>query len=179
MKIRVMKYVLLLAAATLLAGCMSSMVTRQGTTAYLEKDYATAKMKYEEAAAQDNADAMYHLAVMYAEGQGVEQDYVKAAELLTRAAALEQEDAQLMLGLFYIYGDGVERNPERGANLIKTAAVNGNDTAMYYLGNLYAAGLGVQKDLTQALHWMQQADKAGFPVKEELLTMEGLSALYM
>ena len=179
MKTHIVKTTLLVCAvAVLLAGCTSSMIARQGTKAYLEKDYATAKMKYEEAIAEGNADAMYHLAVMYAEGQGVEQSYPQAAQLLEQAVALEQNDARLMLGLFNIYGDGVERNPVRGAELIKAAAVNGNDTAMYYLGNLYAAGLGVQKDLTQALHWMEQAKKAGFPVKDELLTQEGLAALY-
>ncbi|MCJ2164978.1 MULTISPECIES: tetratricopeptide repeat protein [unclassified Pseudodesulfovibrio] len=179
MKIHVMKYTLLLSTIVLLlTGCTSSMMERQGTKAYLEKDYATAKMKYDEAIVEGNADAMYHLAVMYAEGQGVQQDYAKAASLLEQAVAQEQEDAQLMLGLFNIYGDGVPKDPAKGAELIKASAVNGNDTAMYYLGNLYAAGLGVQKDLTQALHWMEQAKKAGFPVKDELLTKDGLAALY-
>lgn len=178
MKRRLLQYTILSAMALLLAGCiMSTMTERQGTKAYLEKDYATAQAKYEEAAADGNADAMYHLGVMYAEGQGVKQDYAKAAQLLQQAAAQDQDDAQLMLGMFHIYGDGVPQDPAKGAALIKAAAENRNDTAMYYLGRLYALGLGVPKDLDMALDWMQSAQRAGFPVKKELLTKDGLASL--
>lgn len=179
MKIRFAQTVLLLlAVAVISAGCMSQITEKQGTKAYMQKDYATALTKYTEAAEAGNSDAQYHLAVMYAEGQGVSQDMAKAAGLLEQAAAQNHDDAKLMLGLFNIYGDGVPRNPDKGAELIKQAAVNGNDTAMYYLGNLYAAGLGVNKDIPTALHWMQMAADAGFPVKEELLTESGLASLY-
>lgn len=178
MKIMNRKY-LFLPALLLLSGCVLSVMNeRQATKAYLEKDYATAKAKYEEAVAEGNANAMYHLAVMYAEGQGVEQDYAKAAALLQQAVDGGQNDARLMLGLFNIYGDGVPRDPSRGAALIWTSAANGNDTAMYYMANLYAAGLGVDKDLARAVEWMQVAKKSGFPVQDEWLTEEGLAALY-
>ncbi|MBG0789787.1 MAG: sel1 repeat family protein [Desulfovibrionaceae bacterium] len=171
MTIRFVKHVLLLlAAATLCAGCiMSAIAEKQGRTAYMDKDYATAKVKFEEAAAQGNADAMYHLANMYVEGKGVPQDYAKAAGLLEQAAAQDHDDARLMLGLFYLYGDGVAPDPVRGAQLIKTSAENGNDVAMYYLGNLYASGTGVTRHYPSALYWLQQAKSAGFPVKDELL----------
>ena len=168
---------LLLAVAVLSAGCISSITTNQGKTAYLEKDYPTAKMKFEEAIVDGNADAMYHLANMYASGKGVPQDYAKAAELLEQAVLQEHVESQLMLGLFYVYGDGVPQDPAKGVNLVKLAAVNGNDTAMYYLGIFYATGLGVTKDIPTALHWMNQAKTAGFPVSSELLTEAGLKAL--
>lgn len=174
-----LKHALIPAMLFLLSGCvMSAINERQGTKAYLEKDYATARMKYEEAAADGNARAMYHLAVMYAQGQGVEQCYAKAAGLLDRSAALGLEDARLMLGLFCLYGDGVPRDQIRGAALIAAAAENGNDTAMYYLGNLYAAGLGVERDFDKGVYWMREAKDAGFPIKDEFLTREGLAALY-
>jgi len=174
-----LQYAIIPVLLLLLSGCVvSTMSERQGTKAYLEKDYATARMKYEEAASEGNAKAMYHLAVMYAEGQGVEQNYAKAAGLLERSSALGQDDATLMLGLFNLYGDGVPRDVNKGAVLVGTAAENGNDTAMYYLGNLYAAGLGVKKDLDTGLYWMRRAKDAGFPVKDALLTREGLAALY-
>ena len=160
------------------AGCMSVVVERQGTRAYLKKDYDTARMKFEEAASQGNAQAMYHLAVMHAEGLGGRQDFPRAAELLEQAVAQGHDDARLMLGLFNIYGDGVPRNPAKGAALIAASAEDGNDTAMYYLANLHAAGLGVEKNLDHALLWMQKAKDAGFPAKEELLTRGGLAALY-
>lgn len=161
---------LTVAVAVLAGGCIiSGIAEKQGRTAYLDKDYATAKVKFEEAVAQDNADAMYHLANMYAEGKGVQQDYAKAAGLLERAVAKGHTESQLMLGLFSLYGDGVPRDPVRGAQLIRTAAESGNDVAMYYLGNLYASGMGVTQHYPSALYWLQQAQRAGFPVDARLL----------
>ena len=175
-----LKYIITITlAAGILSGCVTSQnLERQGTKAYFEKDYETVQQKYTEASAEGSAKAKYHLAVMYAEGKGVDQDYAKAAQLLDEASKKNHSDSQLMLGLFNVYGDGVPVNPEKGANLITLAAKDGNDTAMYYLGNLYAVGLGVDKDIPTALKWMQKAKKNGFPVKEELLTQEGLAALY-
>ncbi|BDQ36565.1 hypothetical protein SYK_09250 [Pseudodesulfovibrio nedwellii] len=179
MKGRYLKHILILTFLMIfLTGCMSVMVERQGTKAYMKKDYTTARLKYEEAVDQGNSNAMYHLAVMYAEGQGVPQDYPKAAGLLEQAVDQGNNNARLMLGLFNIYGDGIPQNPDKGATLITAAADDGNDTAMYYLANLYAAGLGVGRDLNKAEYWMHEAKSAGFPVKDKLLTQEGLATLY-
>lgn len=181
MKTNFMKYTLLLTViAAMLTGCIvtGQIIERQATKAYLQKDYTTAFAKYTEAATDGNADAQYHLAVMYAEGEGVEKNLPKAATLLQQAVAQDHADAQLMLGLFNVYGDGVPANPENGAWLISQAAEAGNDVAMYYLGNLYAAGLGVEKNIQAAMFWMKKAEDNGFPVKEELLTKAGLEAMY-
>jgi TPR repeat protein len=181
MKNNFVKYTLLLALMmTMITGCVvtGQIRERQATKAYLQKDYATAFTKYSDAAADGNDDAQYHLAVMYAEGEGVEKSLPKAAKLLQQAAAQDHSDAQLMLGLFNVYGDGVPTNPTKGAKLIAQAAESGNDVAMYYLGNLYAMGLGVKKDIPTALSWMKKAEDKGFPIKEELLTKKGLEDLY-
>lgn len=175
------KYILPLTISMVaLASCVvtGQMAERRGTKAYLLKDYGTAYTEYTTAAAEGEPNAQYHLAVMYAEGQGVEKDLVKAAQLLREASDQNQADAQLMLGLFNIYGDGVPVNPEKGAELITKAAEARNDVAMYYLANLYAAGLGVKKDIPTALAWMIQAQGHGFPIEEELLTEEYMEGLY-
>jgi len=166
--------------APLLWGCVvtGQMAERRGTKAYLLKDYPTAAANYREAADEGDRDAQYHLAVMYAEGQGVEKDMAKAAGLLKLSADQGQTDALLMLGLFNIYGDGVPADPEEGARLITRAAEAGSDVAMYYLGNLYAAGLGVPSDPAKGLYWMQQAREHGFPVSETIRTEADIEALY-
>lgn len=166
--------------ALALTGCVvaSQITERQGTRAYLQKDYATALAKYTEAAEAGNAMAQYHLAVMYAEGEGVDKDLERAASLLQQASDQNLDEATLMLGLFHVYGDGVPADPAKGAALITRAADRGNDVAMYYLGNLYAAGLGVDRDIPQALAWMRKAKRAGFPVEDVMLTEEGLAAAY-
>ncbi|MDD3311240.1 tetratricopeptide repeat protein [Pseudodesulfovibrio sp.] len=172
--------ILALILASLLCGCVvtGQMAERRGTKAYLLKDYPTAAANYQEAADDGDKDAQYHLAVMYAEGQGVGKDLAKAAGLLKRSADQGQTDAQLMLGLFNIYGDGVPADPEAGARLIARAAEAGSDVAMYYLGNLYAAGLGVEKDAAKGLYWMRQAREHGFPVSETIRTEADVEALY-
>ncbi|BDQ36760.1 hypothetical protein SYK_11200 [Pseudodesulfovibrio nedwellii] len=181
---RFLKYSVFFILITLLpAGCVVEKVTnqipeRQGTKAYLKKDYDTAITKYEYAAENDNANAKYALATMYMEGEGVEKDMNKALQLLEQACDQEQKDALLMLGLFYVYGDNVPTDEIKGAELIYRAGVAENDVAMYYMGHLYAAGVGVKKDLRRAQMWMNNAKKFGFPVKEELLTLKGLEALY-
>lgn len=176
-----MKRILLPALLTLaLTGCVatSQIAERQGTRAYLQKDYATALARYTEAAQGGNARAQYLLAVMYAEGEGVDRDYARAAGLLQQASDQNLDDATVMLGLFHVYGDGVPADPAKGAALIARAADRGNDVAMYYLANLYAAGIGVERDIPRALDWMRKAKQAGFPVEPAMLTKEGLAAAY-
>lgn len=164
----------------LIGGCVvtGQMAERRGTKAYLLKDYPTAVANYEEAVAEGDRDAQYHLAVMYAEGQGVDKDLGRAAELLELSAAQGQNDARLMLGLFNVYGDGVPADPAEGARLITLAAEDGNDVAMYYLGHLYAAGLGVPRDAAKGLYWLSQAREHGFPVKECIETEADVEVLY-
>jgi len=87
----------LLIVSALLGGCVLSEISeRQGTKAYLQKDYATAYEKYSEAAADGNAEAQYHLAGMYAEGEGLDKDLSKAAQLLRQASDQGHVDAQVM-----------------------------------------------------------------------------------
>nr|WP_321514002.1 tetratricopeptide repeat protein [uncultured Pseudodesulfovibrio sp.] len=174
---------ILLLLVFLSVGCVAEKMInqipeRQGTKAYLKKDYTTAIAKYGEASRNDNADAKYALATMYMEGKGVDKDMAKTLQLLEQACAQEQKDALLLLGLFYVYGDNVPTDAARGASLIYRAGVAKNDVAMYYMGHLYAAGVGVEKDLRRARMWMNNAKEFGFPVKKELLTLKGLEALY-
>jgi len=169
--------------AILLAGCVAKKITnqipeRQGTKAYLKKDYSEAAAKYAEAAKNGNANAKYALATMYMVGEGVDKDMDKTLLLLEQACAQEQKDALLMLGLFYVYGDYVPTDAIKGAALIYRAGVARNDVAMYYMAHLYAAGVGVEKNLRRAQMWMNNAKEFGFPIKDELLTLKGLEALY-
>ncbi len=64
-------------AAAVASGCVANnrRLERQGTKAYIAKDFQTAQTKYTEAIAEGSVKANYHLAVMYAEGKGVRQDY--------------------------------------------------------------------------------------------------------
>jgi len=163
---------------TIVVGCVGGQISqRRGDKAYRYGDYQTAVTEYTEAVEGGNIDAMYHLGAMYAEGQGVPKDLTKAASLVRQAAEGGQEDAMLMYGLFNVYGDGVPINPTEGIRWLTMAAAQDNDVAMYYLGILYAMGLGVDMDTQAALVWMTKAKENGFPVKDALLSEEGLAEL--
>lgn len=56
-----------------------------------------ARVWYEKAAAEGNAEARYKLGVIYAEGLGVPQDADKARKFLAQAAAQGHREAQLRL----------------------------------------------------------------------------------
>jgi uncharacterized protein len=61
-----------------------------------------------------NADAQYHLARLYLDGQGVARDPRQAARWLTLAANKGQYQAQAMLGSMLFKGDAVPREAARG-----------------------------------------------------------------
>jgi len=61
-----------------------------------------------------NADAQYHLARLYLDGQGVTRDPKLAARWLGLAAKKGQVQAQAVLGYLLFKGDAIPRQPARG-----------------------------------------------------------------
>jgi TPR repeat protein len=78
----------------------------------LKQSYVMAAMLLEKAVAQGDPDAMYDLALLYHQGQGVVQSFKKAAELFTMAAEQGEVDAMTNLGVMYIQGQGVDQSNE-------------------------------------------------------------------
>ena len=71
------------------------------------EDYATARARYEKAAANGDADAMYNLGELYANGDGVARDYAKARKWYSKAAAKGNASAKIKLGLLNAGDQGV------------------------------------------------------------------------
>ena len=78
--------------------------------AYDKQDYTTALRLLRPLAAQGDADAQFHLGVMYQVGQGVPQDYAQAVKWYRLAADQGDADAQMALGHMYDLGQGVPRD---------------------------------------------------------------------
>ena len=74
---------------------------KEGVAAYERKDYKTALNQFQPLAEQGNAEAQYHLGMMYATGKGVVQDYVEAAKWYRKAE--EQNLRQAAVDLYLIY----------------------------------------------------------------------------
>src|SRR6516164_1463529 len=112
---------------------------------------------------EGNAEAMFNLGLLYANGQGVTQDYVSAREWYEKAADEGNAEAMFNLGLLYANGQGVTQDYVRAREWYEKAADEGNAEAMFNLGLLYANGQGVTQDYVRAREWYEKAAEKGFP----------------
>lgn len=110
----------------------------------------------EERVAKGDANAIYHLAGCYSQGQcGVEVDMGMAIELLHRAADKGNTHAALSIGGMHCLGlHGLAVNMKRGLYYLELSAKGGDPFARYDLGCIeYAGG---NKDIA-ARHWRMAA----------------------
>lgn len=112
-----------------------------------------------DAAEKGDADAQYHVGLMYSEGLGITRDYGKALEWFYKAAAKEHAMAQFSLGIMYANGRGVELNEMKAFEWYRKSAANGCALAQYNLGVIYYRGIIVPQDYAEALHWYTLAAK--------------------
>ena len=84
-----------------------------------------------QAAAQNDAEAIYLLATLTAAGAGVEQSNLGAFELMKRAADLGFADAQFALGTMYFEGRGTAKNEPAALPWLQKAAGGGHKEAMF------------------------------------------------
>jgi len=112
---------------------------------------------------EGNAEAMFNLGLLYANGQGVTQDYVRAREWYEKAAEKGFPRAMGNLGVLYHNDQGVAQDYAKAREWYEKAAANGNATAMLNLGQLYEEGWGVAQDYGKAREWYEKAADKGEP----------------
>lgn len=78
--------------------------------AFIKGDYVTAEKQFREAAERGEAEAQYHLALMYDGGKGVPQDDAEAMAWYRKAADQGYAPAQYNLGMMYYFGKGVPQD---------------------------------------------------------------------
>jgi uncharacterized protein len=125
--------------------------------AYRRGDYATALGLWHPLAEQGDADAQFHLGVMYESGQGVLRNDVEAIKWYRKAAEQGDAVAQFNLGIMYSKGEGVPQNDGEAAHWYRLAADQGLAGAQFNLGMMHADGKGVPQDYVQAYMWWNQA----------------------
>ena len=106
-----------------------------------------------------DADAQFHLGLMYAQGDRVQQDYVEATKWFRKAATQGDADAQFNLGILYQCGDGVPQDLVEAAHWYRRAAEQADAKAEYNLGLMCDRGDGVQQDYAKALVWFRKATR--------------------
>lgn len=98
-----------------------------------------AKLWFERAARQGNAEAQFQLANMFAyglieSGRGDDHD-LQAAQWYFEAARQGHAEAQYSLGILFLTGKGVVQNPQEANKWIRRAAEQGHaDAAAYVRG---------------------------------------------
>jgi TPR repeat protein len=120
-------------------------------------DFATAVKLYMPLAKLGNADAQFHLGVLYDEGEGIPENDVEALKWYRMAADQGHEAAQTVLGTIYSVGKGVTQDFKEAVRWDRLAAEQGSATAQFNLAWLYKIGDGVPKDYVLAHMWFNIA----------------------
>ncbi|MFO1507196.1 MAG: bifunctional trypsin-like peptidase domain-containing/SEL1-like repeat protein [Lysobacterales bacterium] len=122
----------------------------------------TSDLAHTEALAkQGDAEAQYHLGLIYQFGKGVPPDLVKAAYWYDKAAEQGDALAQTVLGVMYDLGEGVLQDHAKAAYWYGKAAAQGDAKAQNFLGGMYGNGNGVPRDDAKALYWYAKAAEQG------------------
>ena len=139
---------------------LMAQVYRDGTQS-IKQSYVMARLLFEKAAKQGDANAMHDLGVLYRNGKGVVQSFTKAAEYFTMAA--EQGDLDAMHNLAHLYqeGQGVAQSYTKATELYTMAAEQGHVDAMTSVGVLYIQGKGVDQSNEVAREWWTKAANEG------------------
>jgi len=110
---------------------------------------------------EGNAEAMFNLGLLYANGQGVTQDYVRAREWYEKAAEKGFPSAMGNLGVLYHNGQGVAQDYGKAREWYEKAAEKGFPRAMGNLGVLYHNDQGVAQDYAKTRERYEKAAANG------------------
>ena len=127
----------------------------------------------EKAAAKDDAQAIYVLALRRLAGQPSAEDLEKGLEGMKKASVLGSVGAQFSLGGRYELGNGVPREMDRARRYFRLCAAKGTDACQYRLGKLMLSTPALpERDFVQALAWLQLAADQGNVAAKDLFTRE-------
>jgi len=117
-----------------------------------------------EQAAQGNAEAAYHLGLIYANGDGVALDYVRAVACLRQAIAAGHGGAMRVLAMLHAAGYGVAQDNSETRRLLVAGAEAGDLEAQFAAGAMFHFGHhGAEPDTRAMLRWYQAAAEQGHP----------------
>ncbi|MFM8700376.1 MAG: tetratricopeptide repeat protein [Hyphomicrobiales bacterium] len=168
-------------------GVIESVVeaTKSAVREYLAGNKKNAVSALETAAKQGHAPALWKLARMNADGDGVPQNELKAYSYFSRLCdenADELPDSAIApfiaasfnaLGGYYLRGianSAVKADPERAREMFSYSATYfGDRDAQYYLGKLYLDGVGGNRDVKQAVRWLNLSSEKGHRLSQATL----------
>jgi len=128
---------------------------------YENENYDEAFDWYTKAADKGDNSAIYGLAGMYYDGNGVDQDYSQALDYYTIAADNNMAGAIYRLGYMYYDGKGTTKNYGLAHDYFVRAADLDYHVSNYYLGNIYRYGKGFTTNYTTAISYYNKYGNAG------------------
>lgn len=119
--------IIVLAVLLIITPCISyAGISYESKIALKLHDYNKALRLLGPQAVRDNADAQYHLALLYRTGKGTKQNYKKAFYWFKRSANNGNVRAQYNCGILFENGYGVKPNKRKAMRWYKMAAKNGH-----------------------------------------------------
>lgn len=121
------------------------------------KDFELAFDYARQAAALDNGDGIWALALCYEHGRGVDKEVNKAIELYRRGAELGHAPSQHSLACYYFRGDVLKKDDKTAFELCMKSAQQGYGLAMADVGRCYQFGNGVMGNMKTAVEWYEKS----------------------
>ncbi|PKY48148.1 HCP-like protein [Rhizophagus irregularis] len=117
---------------------------------------------YQKASKLENNIALFDLANMYIDGEGVDKNYDKAFELSKKLAEKEYSGGINLLGYCYDNEIGTDIDKEKAVELYQKAANLGNCLAMYNLAHMYSDGEGVEVNYNKSFELLEKSAEKGY-----------------
>ncbi|MDE3272083.1 tetratricopeptide repeat protein [Pseudoalteromonas sp. G4] len=178
MKIRFLLFLTLLAPFISAHAQYVTELDNNCSTAFNNADFVNARYECAELSEENNGEASFILATLYAKGQGVVKNKRKALEFLILADEQGHAEASFNLALAYelgkVVGVDVEKSKRLAFEHYLKAARNGSLNAKRKIANRYSDDTSLVYEPEKAVEWLSQAVELG----DEKAKLE-LGALYL
>jgi len=138
---------------------------------HIIKNYDKAIKLFKASINKGNEWAMYNLAVIYDNGDGVIKNQDEAKRLYK--ASIKKDNSHAMNNLAYLYSCSEYKNYDEVIRLYMTAIEKGNNAAMNNLAGLYKDGIFIDKNINMAMKLYKQSIK-----KNNVHAMKNLANMY-
>lgn len=157
---------------TLLATSLAARAgLQEGRMAYKNQDYQAALKEFVPLAEGGDPVALYYVALMYENSEGLPQDFAQAMKLYKWASEKNFAPAENNLGYMYETEAGSDRSYKDAAFWYRKAINDGSVEARFNLGMMYFIGRGseVPRDGKKAAELFAQSAESGFTIAQVVL----------
>ncbi|XPV67546.1 MAG: tetratricopeptide repeat protein [Halarcobacter sp.] len=117
---------------------------------------------YKVLASQNNVNAIFKLALIYANGKEVEQSLIMSKKYLEKGSLLKHNKSSYYLAKLYLSKKTPYYNLAKAFNTFLEAAKRGYAPAQNMIGQFLATGTVVDTDYKKAVEYFEKASKQGY-----------------